>query len=86
MTLVIFGCFLTARTILITVGASNRFLEDLSPDIPRECFFGKSLLYPALVTGKNQAPTLCGEVYEVLLESSWPQDERQMDRFPEFRP
>ena len=41
MTLVILRCFPTARTILITVGAANRFLEDLSPDMPRECFFGK---------------------------------------------
>ena len=34
--LVIIRCFFTARTILITMGASNRFLEDLSLDIPRD--------------------------------------------------
>ena len=26
---------------LISVGGTNRFLEDLSPDIPRDRFFGK---------------------------------------------
>ena len=26
---------------LISVGGANRFLEDLSPDIPRNQFFGK---------------------------------------------
>ena len=36
---VVFRCFLTSRTILITVGATYRFLEDLSQDIPRDRFF-----------------------------------------------
>ena len=43
MTSVILRCFLTARTILITKGATNRFLEDLSPDIPRDWFFKQFL-------------------------------------------
>ena len=28
---------------VITEGAANRFLEDWSPDMPRECFFGNVL-------------------------------------------
>ena len=37
--LVIRRCFQTAKTIQTTMGASNRFLEDLSQDIPRDWFF-----------------------------------------------
>ena len=36
---VVFRYFLTSKTILITLGAANRFLEDLSLDIPRDWFF-----------------------------------------------
>ena len=32
-------CFRTSRTILITEGTANRFLEDLSLDLPRDGFF-----------------------------------------------
>ena len=37
--LVIWRCVRTDRTILVTMGASNRYLEDLIPDIPRGWFF-----------------------------------------------
>ena len=37
---VVLRCFGTSRTILNTKGAANRFLGDMSSDIPMYIFFG----------------------------------------------